>query len=267
MSENSSIFIIHPADIIEICFSRETFRETNESKRGMDVSQFLLLMASQLFSYLSQFHSAWKKWLFLVLQTAHGENFRLDSCRDYPTESLTGVNIKNLLVNEYDLVINMMTYHCTLRLDPNVKKNFNLVMKKQRVKTIERKVKHFSLPLTSEIQQRKIRSLDLQFILKRESLSKPSLIEIQNWLITWNPLTFAEFRQLIERESYTPNIDVSKLPPFISDEEITLKGWDKYRDSSLEQPWGLICPSCRTTFEANVFAKTCYSCQSRLIKA
>lgn len=267
MSDYSSIFVIHPADIIEICFSREIFKDTTESKRGMDVSQFLLLIASQLFSYISQFQSAWKKWLFLVLQTALGENFRIDSCRDYPTESFTGVNIEKFLVNEYDLVINMLTYHCTLRLNPTAKKEFSLIMKKQRVKTIERKIKRFYLPLTSEYEQRKIRTLDLKLILKRESLSKPSLIQIQNWLITWNPLTFAEFRQLIERESYTPNIDISELPPFMSDEEISMKGWEKYRDPSLEQPWGLICPSCRTIFEANVFAKTCYYCQSRLIRA
>ena len=86
MSDFSSVFVVLPLDIIEICFSRDSLDDSKDSEKRMDVSQFLLLIASQFLLYISQFRIHWKKWLFLVLQIAIGEGFRIDSYRDYPRE-------------------------------------------------------------------------------------------------------------------------------------------------------------------------------------
>ncbi len=267
MSDFSSVFVVLPSDIIEICFSRDSLDDSKDSEKRMDVSQFLLLVASQFLLYISQFKINWKKWLFLVLQIAIGEGFRIDSFRDYPREEFTGKAIDNLLVNEYDLKANIRSHQCSLRIDPTVKKNFFDIIKREDAGFFKRQIKEYLQPFHSEFNEGKIRTLDLKLLLKRKSFSAPSLFQVQTWIISWQPITLEEYNQLNKIKADIENIDIAQLAPFLSDTEITSKGWNEYRDPSLEQPWGLICPTCKMAFNQNIYAKTCYSCQTELKRA
>ena len=124
MRDIFSIFVIFPRNIIEVCFSRPAQDDLNDSDNGMNTSQYLLVAASQFLLQVSQLKSNWKKWMFFVLSSALGEGFRIDSCRDYPREEFTEINIEKFLINEYDLVANIQTKDCSLRIDPIVKENF-----------------------------------------------------------------------------------------------------------------------------------------------
>ncbi|MFX1282797.1 MAG: hypothetical protein ACFFB5_04045 [Promethearchaeota archaeon] len=265
MSDNFSIFIIFSSNIIEICFSRDIRNYSKDSDETMDVSQFLLVLATQFLLQISQLNTHWKKWLFFVLISAVGEGFRIDSCRDYPNKKYTGVNIGEFLVNEYDLTVNITNRDCSLRIDPLVKNNFFKLIKNHNSKILNKGITDYSLPLKEDYHKDKIRTLDLNLIMKRSILVTPTLKQVQTWIMTWNPLTDAEFNQIVKEFSYVEN--VSELPIFLSTEEIMKKGLTDYREASLEQPWGLYCPKCKTTYKANIFAKTCYSCKTPLKRA
>ncbi len=264
MSDILSIFVVFPHNIIEICFSRATQDNSHGTNKNMNKSQFLLVAATQFLLQVTQLKSDWKKWMFFVLSSAIGEGFRIDSCRDYPQEEFTKVNIEKFLINEYDLVANILTKNCSLRIDPIVKENFFNLMESHKSKILKNKITKYSLP-AAEAQKDKIRTLDLKLIMKRTILVAPTIKQVQVWIITWDQLTSAEFKQLKTVDS--KEIDVSELPPFLSNEEITIKGLTNYREAPLEQPWGLVCPNCKMTYSANIFARICNSCQSKLIRA
>ncbi|MFX0211868.1 MAG: hypothetical protein ACFFDT_38185, partial [Candidatus Hodarchaeota archaeon] len=128
-------------------------------------------------------------------------------------------------------------------------------------KILKNGITNYFLPLKEDYHKDKIRTLDLKLVLKRTILVTPTLKEVQNWIITWNPLTDAEFNQLDKENSNNKTINITELSPFLSNEEIVTKGWNNYREASLEQPWGLICLQCEMAYKANIFAKTCYSCK------
>ncbi|UCG04267.1 MAG: hypothetical protein JSW11_09830 [Candidatus Heimdallarchaeota archaeon] len=264
MSDIFSVFVVFPHNIIEICFSRPIRDTSNDSDKKMDKSQFLLVAATQFLLQVIQLKSDWKKWMFFVLSSAVGEGFRVDSCRDYPREEFTKINIEKFLINEYDLVANIQTKDCSLRIDPVVKENFFILIENHRSKILKKKITQYSLPATEALVD-KIRILDLKFIVKRTTLVAPTVKEVQTWIITWNQLTVAEFKRL--KTVDTKGIDIAELPPYLNNEEIVVQGWIDYRDASLEQPWGLICPTCKMTYSSNIFAKICNSCKSSLIKA
>jgi hypothetical protein len=263
MSDIFSVFVVFPRNIIEICFSRPIQDTINDSDK-MDKSQFLLVAATQFLLQIAQLKSDWKKWMFFVLSSAIGEGFRVDSCRDYPREEFTKVNLEKFLLNEYDLIANIQTKDCSLRIDPIVKENFFTIIKDQDSKILKKKIIRYSHPATDSLTG-KIRTLDLKFILKRTILVTPTVKEVQTWIITWKQLTDVEFNQL--KTTDIKVIDASTLPPFISNDEIMTNGWTNYREANLEQPWGLICPNCKITYSSNIFAKICNSCQALLIKA
>ncbi|MHA2244683.1 MAG: hypothetical protein ACXADY_06905 [Candidatus Hodarchaeales archaeon] len=267
MSDNSSVFLVLPSSVIEICFSRDIHNDSKNSDKEMNVSQFLLVATMQFLLHVSQLKSDWKKWLFFVLTSAIGEGFRIDSCRDYPREKFTGVSIKPLLVSEYSLVINVIDQLCSLQIDPSVKKNFFTMVENQNMGSFNNRIYNYSPPFTNEYQKGLIRTLDLKLIMKRTILVTPPLKQVHRWIITWKPLTDTEFNQLSEKFVNIENIKITELSPFLSTEEILTKGWNIYRETSLEQPWGLICSKCKMTYKANIFAKTCYSCQSLLKRA
>ncbi len=261
MSDIFSVFVVFPHNIIEICFSRPIGAKSNKE---MDKSQLLLVVATQFLIQVVQLKSDWKKWMFFVLSSAIGEGFRVDSCRDYPREEFSEINIEKFLINEYDLVANIQTKDCSLRIDPIVKENFFTLIENHKSKTLKKKITKYSLPAT-EVQRDKIRTIDLKLIMKRTILVTPTVKEVQTWIITWNQLTSAESKQLeaFDKEK----IDVSELPPFLSSEEITERGWTNYREATLEQPWGLVCPNCKMTYSSNIYARICNSCQTILIRA
>ncbi|MHA2203585.1 MAG: hypothetical protein ACW991_07835 [Candidatus Hodarchaeales archaeon] len=261
MSDIFSVFVVFPHNIIEVCFSRPIGDKSNEK---MDKSQLLLVVATQFLLQVVELKSDWKKWMFFVLSSAVGEGFRIDSCRDYPREEYTKIKIDKFLINEYDLVANIQTKDCSLRIDPIVKENFFTLIENHKSKTLKNKITKYSLPAI-EAQKDKIRTLDLKLILKRTILVVPTVKQVQTWIITWNQLTDTEFTRLEIVD--TKDIDVSELPPFLSNEEIMTKGWTNYREASLEQPWGLVCPNCRMTYSSNIFAKICNSCQTILTRA
>ena len=76
-----------------------------------------------------------------------------------------------------------------------------------------------------------------------------------------------EFNQLNNLKADIKHVEIDQLSPFLSDKEIALKGWNEYRDPSLEQPWGLICRTCKMAFKQNIYAKKCYSCGNKLYRA
>ncbi len=267
MSDFLSVFVVLSSCIIEICFSRNNLNDSQDSNKRMNASQFLLVSATQFILRVSELKSHWKKWLFFVLTTAIGEGFRIDSCRDYPRELFTGINIEKFTVNEFDLIVNIQNQICSVRIDPIVQKNFLAIMENKNSEFLKQKIASHSLPFNEEYQKGKIRTLDLKLIMKRTTLSTPSLDQVQTWIITWNPITEDEFKRLAEKTVNIENIDIMELPPFLSIEEVTEKGWNDHREASLEQPWGLLCPKCKMTYEANIFAKTCYSCQTLLRRA
>ncbi|MFX0210444.1 MAG: hypothetical protein ACFFDT_30975 [Candidatus Hodarchaeota archaeon] len=264
MSEIFSVFVIFPSNIIEICFSRPLQENSHDSEKKMDKSQFLLVAATQFLLQVVQLKADWKKWMFFVLSSAIGEGFRIDSCRDYPQEEFTKINLEKFLMNEYDLVVNIQTKVCSLRIDPIVKENFFIILEDHNSKILKKKITHYSHPATEALIE-KIRTLDLQLIPKRTKLVTPTVKQVQTWIITWNPLTKAEFNRLEVID--TKEIDILELPPYLSNEEIVAQGWSSYRDASLEQPWGLVCSKCKMTYSSNIFAKICNSCQGSLIKA
>jgi hypothetical protein len=264
MSDLLSVFVVFPNDTIEICFSRPARDKSQNSEKKMDKSQFLLVAATQYLLQVVQLKVDWKKWMFFVLSSAIGEGFRVDSCRDYPREEFTAVNLEKFLLNEYDLVVNIQTKNCSLRIDPIVKENFFTIIENHNSKILKKKITQYYLPATEPLTD-KIRTLDLQLIPKRTILVTPTVKEVQTWVITWKQLTSAEFNRLEIID--TKEIDISKLPPYLSNKEIMARGWTNYRDASLEQPWGLICSKCKMTYSSNIFAKICNSCQGLLIKA
>jgi hypothetical protein len=265
MSDYFSVFVVLSPNVIEMCFSRNNNNYSNDSDEKMNVSQLLLIITMQFILQISQLDRQWKKWMFFVVTSAIGEGFRIDSCRDYPREKFTGVNIENFLANEYDLIANILNRSCSLRIDPIVKKNFFTLVENQKL--ITNKITKYSLPLTNNYQEGKIRTLDLKLIMKRTTIIIPTLKQVQTWIMTWNPMTDTEFNRLINESAKIENANIAELPPFLSSEEILTKGWTNYRETSLEQPWGLICPKCKMTYKANIFAKTCYSCQTLLKRA
>ena len=267
MSDNSSVFLVLPSNVIEICFSRDIHNDSKNSDKEMNVSQFLLVATMQFLLHVSQLKSDWKKWLFFVITSAIGEGFRIDSCRDYPRKKFTGVSLETYLVSEYSLIVNVLNQLCSLRIDPIVKKNFFTIVENQNMGSFDDNIYDYSPPFTNEYQKGMIRTLDLKLIMKRTILVTPPLKQVQSWIITWNPLTNDEFNRLAEKSVNIENINITELSPFLSDEEIAIKEWNDYRETSLEQPWGLVCPKCKMTYKANIFAKTCYSCQTPLIRA
>ena len=264
MSDVFSVFVVFPKNIIEICFSRAVRDNSHDSDKKMDKSQLLLVAATQFLLQVGQLKADWKKWMFFVLSSAVGEGFRIDSCRDYPQEKFTKVNLEKFLINEYDLVVNIQSKDCSLRIDPVVKENFLTLLEDHNSKILKNKVTQYSLPATKVLTD-KIRTLDLKLIPKRTKLVAPTVNEVQTWIIAWNQITDIEFNQLKTLD--TKDIDVSELPPFISNDEIMTKGWTIYREATLEQPWGLICPKCKISYSSNIFAKICNSCQTLLIRA
>lgn len=264
MSDIFSVFVIFPSDIIEICFSRPFQDNSHDSDKKMDKSQFLLVAATQFLLQVVKLKADWKKWMFFVLSSAIGEGFRIDSCRDYPQEKFTKTNLEKILMNEYDLVANIHTKVCSLRIDSIVKENFFVIIKDHNSKILKKNITHYFHPATEALID-KIRSLDLQLIPKRTKLVTPTVKQVQTWIITWNPLTKTEFNGLEIID--TKVIDILELPPYLSNEEIVAQGWTNYRDASLEQPWGLVCLNCKMTYSSNIFAKICNSCQSSLVKA
>jgi hypothetical protein len=264
MSEILSVFVIFPSNVIEICFSRPLQENSHDSDKKMDKSQYLLVAATQFLLQVVQLKADWKKWIFFVLSSAVGEGFRIDSCRDYPQEEFTKINLEKFLMNEYDLVTNIQTKVCSLRIDPIVKENFFTIIEDHNSKILKKKITHYYPPATDVLID-KIRTLDLQLIPKRTKLVTPTVKQVQTWIMTWNPFTKAEFSRLEVID--TKEIDISELPPYLSNEEIVAQGWINYRDASLEQPWGLVCSKCKMTYSSNIFAKICNSCQSSLVKA
>ncbi|MFX0013818.1 MAG: hypothetical protein ACFFB2_03560 [Promethearchaeota archaeon] len=233
----------------------------------MNISQFLLMITTQFVIQVAQLKKKWQKWIFFVLTSAIGEGFKIDSCRDYPREEFTGVNLEKFLVNEYDLIVNMLDEECSLRIDPNVKENFFTLIENHKSKILKQKITKYSLPLNNDYKKDRIRILDLTLIMKRSKLVTPTLKEVQSWILTWNPLKESEFSLLDKVLVNNGILDLSELPPFLNNEEILRKGWKDYLDTSLSQPRGLICPKCKITYKANIYAKTCNSCQTRLKKA
>ncbi|MFW9905436.1 MAG: hypothetical protein ACFFFH_13935 [Candidatus Thorarchaeota archaeon] len=264
MSDIFSVFVIFPGNIIEICFSRPLEENLHDSEKKMDNSQFLFVVATQFLLQVVQLKADWKKWMFFVLSSAVGEGFRIDSCRDYPQEEFTKINLEKFLMNEYDLVANIQTKVCSLRIDPIVKEDFFIIVKDHNSKLLKKKITHY-YPPAPEVLKDKIRTLDLQLIPKRTKLVTPTVKQVQTWIITWRPLTKPEFNRLDVID--TNEIDILELPPYLSKEEIVVQGWTNYRDASLEQPWGLMCSKCKMTYSSNIFAKICNSCQGSLIKA
>lgn len=266
MRDYFSIFVVLPSNIIELCFSQDKKDDSIDSGKRMNVSQLLLAATTQFLVHKSHFDSHWKKWLFFVLASAIGEGFRIDSCRDYPREKFTGVNIEKFLVSEYNLTTNTQKRHFSLRIDPLAKQDFFEKIEGLENNKIKQNFNEPYLPYTDEFRK-KIRTLDLQIIMKRTLLITPSLIEVQTWIISWKPINTDEFNQLNEDFVNIKELNIEELSPFLSYEEITVKGWDKYREKSLEQPWGLICPKCERIYKANLYAKRCNSCQAPLKKA
>ena len=264
MSDRFSVFVVFSSNIIEICFSRPLSDKSSDSDKKMGKSQFLLVAATQFLLQVVQLKADWKKWMFFVLSSAVGEGFRIDSCRDYPREEFTKINLEKFLLNEYDLIVNTHTKDCSLRIDPVVKENFFTIIEGHNSKFLKKKITQYSLPVTEALTDN-IRTLDLELILKRTKLIAPSIKEVQSWIITWNQITNAEFNQL--KSIDTKEIDILELPPYFSSEEIMEHGWTHYRDASLEQPWGLVCSKCKMTYSSNIFAKICNSCKASLIKA
>ena len=264
MSDQFSVFVVFPHNIIEMCFSRPVRDDSHNSDKKMDKSQLLLVAATQFLLQVEQLKADWKKWMFFVLSSAAGEGFRIDSCRDYPQEVFTKVNLEKFLINEFDLVVNIQTKDCSLRIDPIVKENFFTIIKDHDSTILKKKITQYSLPATEALTDN-IRSLDLNLIQKRTKLIAPTIKQVQIWIMTWNQLTDAEFSRLETVD--TKEIDISELPPYLSSEDIMAQGWTIYREASLEQPWGLVCPKCKMTYSSNIYAKICNSCQAPLIKA
>ncbi|MHA2225208.1 MAG: hypothetical protein ACXAC8_08380 [Candidatus Hodarchaeales archaeon] len=264
MRDNSSVFVVFPSNILEICFSRN---ELDNSNKGINVSQFLFLLASQFLLLVVKLGTNWKKWLFFVLQTGIGEGFRIDSCRDYPGEFFTKRNVERFFINEYEIVVNIQSNSCKLRIDPNVKTELSTLLKEHQLKELLHAVDVSSISFTSELQNDKIRTLDLKLMIKRSYLIRPPLSAVHKWIIRWKPLKSKEYVRLVENDLKINEIDFSKLPIFFSEKELFERGWDNYRNPSLEQSWGLICPNCKMNFESNIHAKSCISCQTPLKKA
>ncbi|MFX0123600.1 MAG: hypothetical protein ACFFAE_08145 [Candidatus Hodarchaeota archaeon] len=264
MSDIFSVFVVLPHNIIELCFSRPIRDNSNDSDKKMDKSQFLLIAATQFLLQVAQLKADWKKWMFFVLSSAIGEGFRIDSCRDYPREEFTKVNIEKILINEFDLVANILTKDCSLRIDEIVKQNFFKLIEEHKSKILRKKITKYFLP-ANEAQKDKIRTLDLKLITKRTVLITPTVKQVQTWIITWDQLTSAEFKQL--KTVDIKELDLTELPPFLSNEEIMAKGWTNYREATLEQPWGLVCSNCKMTYSANIFARVCNSCHAILKRA
>ncbi|MFX0052615.1 MAG: hypothetical protein ACFE8U_15160, partial [Candidatus Hermodarchaeota archaeon] len=210
---------------------------------------------------------SWKRWLFFILNFALGEGFRIESCRDYPREAITSIEIKNFLVNEFDLVIDFPKRSCTIRIDSRIKEKFFSEQDRDQMEYLQSKIQDFLLPLTTDRFENYIRIIDLAAIKKRTCLIAPSIDQIQMWIINWSPIIKEEINNLIDQFQLTDKIDLRNVLPLITEKEVSVKGWDKYRDPSIEQPFGLICPSCKTTYRPNLYAKSCLTCQTRLKKA
>ncbi|MFX0172426.1 MAG: hypothetical protein ACFE9L_10930 [Candidatus Hodarchaeota archaeon] len=233
----------------------------------MNVSQFLLYATTQYYLLVDELRKSWKRWLFFILNFAIGEEFRIESCRDYPREAITKINIKNFLVNEFDLVIDILKRSCTIRIDSRIKDKFFLGDDSDQMEYLQSKIQDFLLPLTTDKFESYIRIVDLTMIKKRTCLIAPSIEQTQMWIINWSPIIKEEINNLADQFHITEKIDLGNVLPLITEKEVSLRGWDKYRDPFIEQPFGLICPSCKTTYQPNLFAKVCLSCQTRLKKA
>ncbi|MFX0182702.1 MAG: hypothetical protein ACFE95_06415 [Candidatus Hodarchaeota archaeon] len=263
MTDHASVFMIFKYNIIEISFSRDS---SGDFKKRMDVSQFLLYATSQYYLLVEELGKNWKRWLFFVLKFATGEGFRVESCRDYPREAITKINIRNFLINEYDLVLDVYQHHCSLRIDPRIKCVFFSMDDSVR-EYFKKKMYEFLPPFPTDSIESSIRIIDLSLIKKRTCLITPNVDQIQMWIIGWKPINKEELDKLIKQFQPADEIDLRDVLPLVTEKEIALRGWDKYRDPRIEQPFGLICPSCKMTYQSNLFAKVCLSCQTRLKKA
>ncbi|MFX0087917.1 MAG: hypothetical protein ACFFAU_19855 [Candidatus Hodarchaeota archaeon] len=269
MNSHFSVFLVLANNILEIAYSRDDSinnqnRDFND--RYISISQLLVLFS--LF-----YSSQWKKWLFFVLQVADGENYRIDSCRDYPRENFTGLDIRPLLLNEYDLIVDQSSESCFLRVDKNEREELHsLIESYMEVSTFLKKAVMNKEPLHSEFQKNisQIRTLDLKLILKRICLITPEIQDVRQWIIKWNPITSKEFKELKNeffKNEFIEGIQAEPLLPIFSQEELKSRNWTIYRQARLEQPFGLICPSCLLQYEPNISAKFCNSCNNLLRKA
>jgi hypothetical protein len=267
MNSHFSIFLVLANNILEIAYSKNDFRaKKGDNSRNMSISQLLVL--------ISLFHSSqWKKWLFFVLQVADGENYRIDSCRDYPRENFTGLDIRSLLVNEFDLIVDQSSESCILRVDSREREELHLLIENHmEITTFLKKAEMIKEPLNSEFNNdiSQIRTLDLKLIPKRNCLITPKIQDVRQWIIEWNPITSREFRLLrdeISKNGVIDETEIESLLPLFNQDELESRGWTIYRHARLEQPFGLICPSCLLQYEPNISAKFCNSCNNLLRKA
>jgi hypothetical protein len=255
--------MIFQYNIIELSFSRDY---SGDFEKGMNVSQFLLYSISQYYLLVEELGKNWKRWFFFILKFAFGEGFRVESCRDYPREAVTKIDIRDFLVNEYDLVVDVPKGHYSLRIDSSIRNGFFSMDDSVR-EYFKKKMHEFLPPLPTDSIESSIRIIDLSLIKKRTCLIAPSIEQIQMWIIGWNPIIKEKLNNLKEQFQLADEIDLRNVLPLITEKEIALRGWDKYRDPNIEQPFGLICPSCKMTYQPNLFAKVCLSCQIRLKKA
>ncbi|MFW9854730.1 MAG: hypothetical protein ACFFFG_06700 [Candidatus Thorarchaeota archaeon] len=259
-----SVFIILPFNVIELCFSRDERIEqyTNQA----DVSQFLIFAAVDYIKRFGRASEDWKKWLFFVLQFAFGENFRLDSFRDYPRIEFAQISLLKVLINQYDLIINPFSKKIDLRVTNETLERF-LMVDNLEASLLTSHVGNVHDPLDQIVFSHSLRILDLKIIPKRFYLVTPEKEAVQANLIKWKDLTPAEYRMSNHLAGVPESENIRQLPPLLSEEELLDLGWNDHRQVDLEQPYGLYCPKCHLAYESNIYAKECSSCFIPLTKA
>ncbi|MFW9779491.1 MAG: hypothetical protein ACFFE8_11605 [Candidatus Heimdallarchaeota archaeon] len=259
-----SVFVILPFNVIELCFSRDERIEQYADRA--DVSQFLILAAIDYIKRFGRIRDDWKKWLFFVLQFAFGENFRLDSFRDYPRIEFAQISLLKILINQYDLLIDPFSKKIDLRVTYEKLERF-LKVDSPEASLLTSHVENVYDPLDQILFSSSIRVLDLRMIPKRFYLVTPEKEAVQAHLIQWKDLTPAEYRMSNHLARIPESENIVQLPPLLSEEELHDRNWNDHRQVDLEQPHGLYCPKCYLVYEANIYAKMCSSCFIRLTKA
>jgi hypothetical protein len=232
----------------------------------VDVTQFLISSAIQYIRQIRKKEESWKKWLFFLLQFALGEGFRIDSFRDYPQIKEDQIKLNKFLCNQYDLKIYPPNKFFELRIARESLEQF-IIKDPSGASVIKPNLRDIQPPLDKLTRSNLIRVLDLKIIPKRSYHVTPGLKALQLYLVQWEDSVLEEQSSLILPEKFPPKEEITTLPAILSEEELQERKWTKYRDTTLEQPYGLYCPNCQLTYEPNILAKMCSSCFIPLMKA
>jgi hypothetical protein len=233
----------------------------SDSKEGMNTSQLIFFAASQFLLLVDQLKENWIRWVFFILRFATGEGFRIESCRDYECLTVGMSKIHDFFLNEYDITVNVSDLNCILRIDSQVKNKLFSMLDDHIVQYFQKKMT-FCSPVEKNIFQKSVRFLDLTRIKKRSCLIKPTIDQVQMWIMDWKPSIGASNDALLKTE-----IDLENTPAILGEDEIKSFKLSEYRDPQLEQPFGLICSKCNMQYQPNIYARICLNCQNQLLRA